>query len=70
MSEPMPSDLAALREQYPSWRFGTVWATAGSGPDRRRVWAVRDGIILSAWNAAALSEDIRREERERGASRG
>jgi hypothetical protein len=32
-----------------------------SGPDKRRVWASRNGVILSAWNAAALADDIKRE---------
>jgi len=38
-----------------------VWATAASGPDKRRLWAVHDGILLSAWTAAELAADIRRE---------
>ena len=58
-----PVDIARLREQFPGWTFGTVWATAASGPDRRRVWAARDGILLSAWTAEALAADIRREPR-------
>jgi hypothetical protein len=56
------SDLDELREQFPGWRFGSVWATAASGPDARRVWATRDGITVTAWSAAALAEDVRREE--------
>lgn len=60
--EPMAADLARLAAKHPGWRFGTVWATAGTGPDRRRVWAFKDGIMLSAWDAASLSADIRREE--------
>jgi hypothetical protein len=59
--QPIPADLTHLREQFPGWRFGTVWASAASGPDRRRVWASKDGILLTAWNAAALAADIRRE---------
>lgn len=51
-----------LREQFPAWRFGSVWATAASGPDVRRLWASRDGITVSAWDAAALAADVRREE--------
>jgi hypothetical protein len=43
--ESIRADLARLRDQFPGWRFGTVWATAASGPDRRRVWAVKDGIV-------------------------
>ncbi len=59
--EPSPADLAQLRQQFPGWRFGTVWATAATRPDQRRLWAAKDGILLSAWNAAALAADIRRE---------
>ena len=60
-----PSDLTALREQFPAWRFGTVWASAASGPDKRRLWATRDGVTITAWNAAELAMDIRREESPR-----
>jgi len=35
-------------------------ASAASGPDRCRIWAIRDGIVLSAWTAEALTTDIRR----------
>lgn len=53
--------LAALRAQFPGWRFGTVWATAATGPDRRRLWARNGDILLSAWNAAGLREAINAE---------
>lgn len=58
---PTQDDLAWLRQEHPGWNFGTVWTSVNSGPDRRRVWASRNGVILSAWNAAALAEDINRE---------
>lgn len=58
----MSDDLDRLREQFPAWRFGMVWATAATGPDQRRLWATRDGIMITAWNAAELAMDIRREE--------
>jgi hypothetical protein len=57
-------DLSQLRAEYPAWRFGTVWATAASGPDKRRLWANRDGILLTAWNAAGLRTQIAHEERQ------
>jgi hypothetical protein len=57
-----PDDLAQLRQDHPGWTFGTVWTTVGSGPDQRRIVAIRDGIILSAWSAEAVAADIRREE--------
>jgi hypothetical protein len=62
-SDAQRSDLDELRARFPGWRFGTVWATAATGPDARRLRATRDGITVTAWNAAELAEDIRREER-------
>ena len=55
-------DLNRLREQFPTWRFGTVWATAATGPDQRRIWATRDAVTVTAWNAAELAQKVRREE--------
>jgi hypothetical protein len=55
-------DLAKLRQDYPAWNFGSVWASAGSGPDARRLWASRDGVMLSAWTAAELAREIMRVE--------
>ena len=57
-----PDDLARLREQFPGWRFGSVWATAASGPDRRRIWARRGVAFLSAWTAEDLAASVGREE--------
>lgn len=59
--EPLPADLAAIRAEFPGWTFGTVWASAASGPDVRRVWAMKDGFLLSAWTAAELAANIRRQ---------
>jgi hypothetical protein len=61
-------DLARLRRDYPGWNFGSVWATAATGPDARRLWASRDGVLLSAWTAAELARDINTEERQGPAS--
>ena len=58
----MDDDLTKLRRDHPGWNFGSVWASAASGPDARRVWASRDGMLLSAWTAAELARDIRRED--------
>jgi hypothetical protein len=60
---PGTDDLTQLREEFPGWRFGTVWATAASGPDRRRVWARHGDVLLSDWNAAGLRAAIRAEQR-------
>ena len=62
MTGPTQDELARLRQQHPGWNFGTVWTTANSGPDQRRLWASRNGVILSAWTAAELSRDIEREQ--------
>jgi hypothetical protein len=59
----MDDDLAKLREDHPAWNFGSVWASAASGPDARRLWASRDGVLLSAWTAAELARSINSEER-------
>jgi hypothetical protein len=58
-----PSDVSWLRQEFPGWRIGTVWASVATGPDARRLTATRDGVLVTAWNAAALAADIRREER-------
>jgi hypothetical protein len=58
------SDVDELREQFPDWRFGTVWASAASGPDKRRLYATRRGVTLTAWNRFELAADIRREEHQ------
>jgi hypothetical protein len=47
------NDLAKLRQDHPAWCFGSVWISAGSGPDARRLWAARDGLLLSAWMTRA-----------------
>lgn len=66
-SEPEPaSDVSRLQEEFPGWRIGTVWASAASGPDPRRLTATRGGVLITAWNAAALAADIRREEQTDG----
>jgi hypothetical protein len=61
VSVTIPDDITQLREQFPGWTFGTVWASAASGPDSRRIWAQRDGFLLSAWTATELAADIRRQ---------
>jgi hypothetical protein len=57
----IPDDIQRLRDQFPCWTFGTAWTAAASGPDARRLWAVRDGYLLSAWTASELASEIRRQ---------
>jgi hypothetical protein len=40
----IPDDVQSLRDQFPGWTFGTVWVSAASGPDARRIWATKDGV--------------------------
>ena len=55
-------DIDRLQETHPLWRIGSVWASAGSGPDSRRLTASRDGIQVHAWTAEELSASIAYEE--------
>jgi hypothetical protein len=55
--EPAP-DIDRLRAQHPSWTITATWTSAGTGPDARRLEAVREGIRLTAWDAAGLSAQI------------
>lgn len=61
MAADIPDDVQSLRDQFPGWTFGTVWATAASGPDARRLWPMRDGYLLSAWTVGELAAEIRRQ---------
>jgi hypothetical protein len=60
---PLPSDIQRLQGQFSDqgWRFGSVWTTAASGPDRRRIFARRDTTLLTAWTEAELATKIRQE---------
>jgi len=58
----MQDDIARLREAHPLWAFGSVWSTAATGPDWRRLTASREGIRLHAWTAEELSRLIAAEE--------
>lgn len=55
-------DLDQLTSEFPGWQFGSVWATAASGPDARRVFAARDTCLITAWTAAELAMRLRQEE--------
>ena len=59
-------DIEQLREAHPLWRIGSVWASAASGPDARRLTASRDGIQVHAWSAEQLSACIAYEEEQQG----
>ncbi|MGA8427066.1 MAG: hypothetical protein WB801_05720 [Candidatus Dormiibacterota bacterium] len=60
----MSDDLEQLRKDHPGWNFGSVWATAASGPDCRRLWAQRGSVLITAWNAPELARNIELEEEE------
>jgi len=56
------SDLDQLRGEFPDWQIGSVWATAATGPDARRLYAQRGTVLLTAWEAAELAAIIRHEQ--------
>jgi hypothetical protein len=60
------SDIDRLRAAHPFWSIGTVWASRASGPDARRLVAIREGVRVHAWTEAELSNKIAAEERARG----
>ena len=59
-------DIDRLRAQHPAWTIAAVWDSAASGPDHRRLAAVREGIRLTAWTAAELSAQIAEREAAHG----
>ena len=56
------SDIAELQDQFPNWVISSVWCSAASKPDIRRLTARRGTILITAWNKTELASSIRREE--------
>jgi hypothetical protein len=56
-------DTQRLQEQFgdQGWQFGTVWASGASDPDKRRLYATRGGVLLTAWTAEELVRNIQQE---------
>jgi hypothetical protein len=52
------ADLDRLRARYPGWAITATWTSAATGPDFRRLAAVREGIRLTAWTEGELSAKI------------
>lgn len=69
--EAIGSDLAGLRKEFEGagFTFGSVWASAGAGPDARRLFASRGTELITAWNAAELRMRIREEMRRQKTAR-
>jgi hypothetical protein len=63
--EAIGGDLAGLRQEFEGsgFTFGSVWASAGAGPDARRLFASHGTMLITAWNAAELRLRIREEMR-------
>ena len=63
--EAIGSDLAGLRQEFEGsgFTFGSVWASAGAGPDARRLFASHGIMLITAWTAAELRLRIREEMR-------
>jgi hypothetical protein len=60
------ADLDRLRARHPGWAITAAWTSAATGPDARRLAAVREGIRLTAWTPAELSALIVERERAHG----
>jgi hypothetical protein len=56
-----PDNLAQSRDMFPDWSIEAGWTVAGTGPDSRYLLASRGGVTVSAWTAADLAAEIRRE---------
>lgn len=54
--EALSSDLAGLHREFSQsgWTFGSIWASAVAGPDRRRLYASRGTVLITAWSATEL----------------
>lgn len=61
-------DIDRLRAQHPLWTITAVWTSAASGPDYRRLAAVREGtgIRVTAWTPAELTAQIAEREAAHG----
>lgn len=71
MSDPSTPDRPApdidrLREAHPLWTITATWASAASGPDHRRLAAVRQGVRVVAWTPAELAAQIAEREAAHG----
>jgi hypothetical protein len=55
-------DIAELQALFPDWVIDSVWCSAASRPDIRRLTARQGTILLTAWTKAELAISIRREE--------
>jgi hypothetical protein len=53
-----PSDVQLLRHTFPSWSFASAWQAVASGPDKRRLVAIKGTTVLSAWDADSLASQI------------
>jgi hypothetical protein len=61
-AEAISGDLADLRNEFEGlgFVFGTVWASAAD-PGERRLYASRDGVLITAWTAVELRTRLREE---------
>jgi hypothetical protein len=61
--ETINGDLADLRKEFggSGFTFGSIWASAAAGPDARRLYASRGGVLITSWTAAELRMRVRDE---------
>jgi len=65
-SPQVSSQIDRLRQPHTLWAIGSVWMSAASGPDARRLTASREGIQVHGWTEAELSRKIADEEAANG----
>jgi hypothetical protein len=57
-----PGDLDQLRATFPDWEIEARWTVAGTGPDSRYLLAHKGDVTVSAWTAADLAAEMRRQD--------
>jgi hypothetical protein len=65
VDETINGDLDDLRKEFEGsgFTFGSIWASAAAGPDARRLYANRGGVLITSWTAAELRMRVRDELR-------
>jgi hypothetical protein len=61
--EALSNALTDLRNEFAGsgFTFGTVWASASAYPDAKRLYASRDGVLITSWTATELRIRLREE---------
>lgn len=55
-------DFSALRQDYPGWRFGTIYSTDPNRPVIRHLIAVRGAVLLAHPTEEGLRRKLEHEQ--------